>query len=593
MLIKITDLLKALVSKLWHSIKRFPEALFMASALVIVLIILNHNNNGLSSNTLESLKRLAMVFALGIPLYLSVKAFFERIPKFNITYKLCVYGLALIFQAIYYFFLLKNFDFIPVTRYVAISLSLYLLFLIIPQIKNKDTYELYVISLLYRFIITYLYSGILYGGIMAIVSAVNILFSVKIPQTLYLDILYIIAGIFAPMFFLGDIPETEKKIDLVNYPKVFKVLLLYIVMPILGIYSLILYAYFILNINPMKPTRININIGSMLLWYALISTAITFFAYPLRQTSKWAKSFMAFYPKLILPLLAMLLVRISIRTYYYGFTERRYYVIVAGLWVTGSMIYLALKHNARNIYLIISLAVISTLTVSGPWSSYSVSTSSQNHRIETILNQNKMIQNNTIVISGQEVSTVDKENISSIIMYFDNTNRLNKIKYLPKDFSLNKMKDVFGFEITYPQGNYNGTGYFNLMPSTGFSAENIKDYDYLLDLPGNYNPSDLNYSEGSLTFKYSLANRKLTILQNNTAIYSKNIDDIASIIYNKNPQASSSGKEGTLTKDQMTFVDENDKLKVQYEFSNINGSIDNSGKPVVQYVQFRALVKVK
>lgn len=598
MINKFTNLIKALVTKLWHSIKRFPEAIFMAVALVTVGILLNHYSSAFNNNLLENLHRLAMIFALGIPLYLSVKVFFERIPNLSALYKLCTYAAALIFQVIYFSLLLKNFDFIPVTRYVGISIALYLLFLIIPQIKNKETYELYVISLLYRFIITYLYSAILYAGIMAIITAVRVLFSVTISDKIYLDIFYIIAGIFAPMFFLGDIPESEKKTDIASFPKVFKVLLLYIILPILSIYTLILYAYFIININPLKspPPNIGIRIGSMLLWYALISAAITFFAYPLRQINKWAKSFMGFYPKLILPLLLILILRISVRIYYYGFTDARYFAAAAGLWVTGSMIYLALKDHARNISLIISMALITAFTVTGFWSSYSVSSASQNHRFETILKQNNMLQNNSIVIPAEEISTGDKENITSIISYFSNTNKLDKVKYLTKSFTFDQMKTVFGFEPTYPQGYYNnGSGYFNLTLSTNSAVSNIKDYDYLIDLSGYSQPSDINYSDGSWIFKYSIDNRKLTILQNSTSVYSRNIDDIALIIQGKNPQNNLLGKEGTtLDKSQMTYTDETDKLTIQYEFYNINGTIDNnSQKPVVQYVQLKVLVKIK
>ena len=44
----------------------------------------------------------------------------------------------------------------------------------------------------------------------------------------------------------------------------------------------------------------------------------------------------------------------------------------------------------------------------------------------------------------------------------------------------------------------------------------------------------------------------------------------------------------------MTFSEENDKLLVRYEFTNINGNVDsNSNKTTIDWIQLKALIKIK
>lgn len=202
---------KTLLAKLFSSLKRFPETLLICAATVTVLIILNHGNLGAGMESSESLRRLAAVLALGIPLSLCIKVFFERAPFLKIPLKILIYIAAAAGLLIYYFFLLQDFDMVAVSRYAAIILALFLAFTFIPYFFRRQNYELYVIKLFISFLITYLYAAILFGGLSAILATISYLFSVNVPSELYLDIWLVVAGIFAPAFFLADIPEGDRK----------------------------------------------------------------------------------------------------------------------------------------------------------------------------------------------------------------------------------------------------------------------------------------------------------------------------------------------------------------------------------------------
>ena len=64
----------------------------------------------------------------------------------------------------------------------------------------------------------------------------------------------------------------------------------------------------------------------------------------------------------------MMFVAMGIRVSAYGITENRYFVLAAGLWVTGSMLYLIFAKRPRNVFLPASLALVVVLSVYGPWS---------------------------------------------------------------------------------------------------------------------------------------------------------------------------------------------------------------------------------
>src|SRR5690606_7885089 len=132
-----------------------------------------------------------------------------------------------------------------------------------------------------RFVVTYVYSVILYLGLAAIMGTIKLLFDANIPWDIYFDMGVIVAGIFAPAFFLSDVPMRDEEISEESYPKVLRVLLQFIILPLLFVYTMILYAYFAKSIVTMQlPQGI---IGNLVLWYSIISAIILFFIYPLRN----------------------------------------------------------------------------------------------------------------------------------------------------------------------------------------------------------------------------------------------------------------------------------------------------------------------
>ena len=524
-----------------------------------------------------------MILAMGIPLSLSIKIFFERFRIIKSYFKTLTYLAGAVFLILYYFMLLKEINLVSGTRYAAVNIALYLCFIFIPYLFKIKNFEMHVIKLLTRFIITFVYSGIMYGGICAIIFTINKLLGVPVSEKIYLDTFFIVAGIFGTCFFLAGIPAIDEELDKNNYPVILKILVLYIVIPILSIYTLILYIYFAkILITRQWPSGL---VSNLVLWYSMIGTAVLFFISPLKDFVKWVKHFIFWFSKIILPLIAMMFISMGIRLSAYGITENRYYVLIIGVWIAAIMIYISLKKNTRNIILPVSLAIIAVLSVMGPWSSFSVSEFSQNKRLEGILTRYDMIENNTIIKTKTELPDTDKTEITQIISYFDNSKRLKDVKYLPENYDNSNFEDEFGFPPTYNYPNLEEPYFYKYLEPLDTSID-IKGFDYFFDVKGTSNNN--TQSDKSLTVKFVISDLDLVINNEYKEIYKRNLRDYADIIYKKHNGANPD----TLAAADMTFTDQNDRVSVKFLINNISGE-NQSGKLIIYTFDFYLFVKIK
>ncbi|NLZ38976.1 MAG: DUF4153 domain-containing protein [Firmicutes bacterium] len=572
MIKKFIRVVKSVMKRLLQSLQRFPEPLALACIVVTILIINNHAEQLEERNI-----RLAMIFALGIPLTLCLRLFMER-KRVSKTAIAIAYLLTAIFLLLYHHLLLPELHFVTLTRYFAYSTALYLLFMVIPYLGINEGFELYVIKLFTDFIITFFYSLVLYLGLAAIIGTINLLFSVGISSKLYFDLWLIVAGIFAPAYFLAAIPASGEMSKMEDYPKFLQILLLYIVMPLLTAYTAILYLYFLkIIVTRVWPA---IMVSHLVLWYSLLSTVVIFFISPLKEENAWVGVFMKYFPKLILPILIMMFAAMGIRINAYGITEKRYLVLAGGLWTSGAMLYYALRRKAVNIRIMIAAALIACLVVSGPWSAYAVSIYSQNKQMKKLLTKNNMLEEGQIV-PAKTISLQDKKGICSIISYFNSYHDLSDLEVLPPDFTLDKMTEIFGFDLTCAESV---NKFFSHRVEERQILLNVQNYDYLLS--SNVGLYDgMSFRQDSLRISYQ--EQTLQITRDGKNILELDVARIALQIHEAN-----SG-EDILPSEKMTFTDENEHLTIKLIFHSIDGTEDlATGNAQISWIDFSALLKV-
>ncbi|HEY8803885.1 MAG TPA: DUF4153 domain-containing protein [Clostridium sp.] len=235
---KCIEYIENILTRLYLSLKRFPLTVILSASTFAVLIAISEIN---PAN--DTLSKIALVLAIGIPLSLCIKLLFEKREEEN-YYRLAVGyfsgGLILI---LYYFLLLKNMGMVTTTRYTAVSLALYLGFIFIPYLLKKEQFEMYVINIFTVFFITLIYSIVLFSGLSAILFTIDKLLGIIIRGKIYCYTWLFVVFIFALSYFLAGIPHKDQEITPKSYPKLLRILLLYIVMPLLTAYTIILYIY--------------------------------------------------------------------------------------------------------------------------------------------------------------------------------------------------------------------------------------------------------------------------------------------------------------------------------------------------------------
>lgn len=583
----MNELFKGTLKGIKNSLKRFPQTIGISTVCVILLIYISEITPGTTSDFIETLGRITMIIALGIPISLSIKLFFEGLEYYKkvLLYASYVAGAAIL--VFYYYVFLKDIGMVSTSRYVASSLILYLVFLSISYLSNRDGFEFYVVRNFTRFFTTVLYSIVLYLGVSAILFTIDKLLGINIKSELYYYTGLIITGVFAPAFFLAGIPSKNEILTLKEYSRLLMVLVLYIIMPLICVYAIILYIYFgKIIITRQWPEGL---VSHLVLWYSAICAAVLFFITPLLHEKAWPKGFMKYFPKAIIPLIVMMFISIGIRINAYGVTENRYFVVALGIWTFLVMIYFACAKKLRNIILPLSLAAITFICVFGPFSSYSISKYSQNKRLNKIFVKNNMIRGNKVIKSSAKLTDVDSRQITSILKYFDSYHSLREVKVLPQNFKISQMEKVIG--VKYSEENYvsnNGYYFFN---STGvLEPMDIKGYDYFFDSRNNNNgPQIPKNRRFSITFDNELS--LLKINQDGKYIYEKGLQDFAIKLIDK---YGINQKEQNIIPEEMSFEDENTKVKIKIHFFNISGNKNiSSGKINSMNYEFYVVVKLK
>ncbi|MBU3111340.1 DUF4153 domain-containing protein [Clostridium lacusfryxellense] len=569
-----------------NSLERFPLTIGITTTCVILLIYMSEITTGTNNDFIETLGRITMVIALGVPFSLSIKLFFEGLESYKSIHMYISYLISTVFLILYYYFFLQDIKMVSMSRYIGFSLVLYLIFLFISYLPNRDEFEFFVIRIFTRFFTTILYSLVLYLGLAAILFTIDKLLGVNVNGELYYYTYLIVAGIFAPTFFLAGIKVKNEILTIKEYSRLLLVLVLYIIMPLICVYTVILYIYFgKIIITRQWPEGL---VSHLVLWYSAITATVLFFITPLLHEKTWPRKFMRYFPKAILPLIVMMFISIGIRINAYGVTENRYFVVALGIWTFLVMIYFSTIKKLINIVLPISLAVITTISIFGPLSSYSVSKYNQNKRLNKIFAKNNMVLNNKVVKSNTKVSDADSTQITSIVNYFENKHSLTDIKGLPDKFKTAEMESILG--VKYIEENNQSSDkfyYFNSISSS--DPIDINGYEYLFI--SNNNVQQQNNVSKTFTIDFDNESSTLKITKDNVIIYKKDLMDFANILIDK---YGTSEMNKSLTQEEMSFEDETDKVKIKIQLSNvsINKSLSND-KIQSKDFQFYVLFNMK
>ncbi|GHV43856.1 hypothetical protein FACS1894180_4200 [Bacteroidia bacterium] len=319
--------------------------------------------------------------------------------------------------------------------------------------KNKDLpFWNFSKKTVLQFAVASLFAGVLFGGISLAALAIEQLFDVVVKDKVYGNIAISCFSLFAPIYFLANMPDKiEKFSEEINFNLFLKILGLYILTPILGIYLCILYGYLFKILlawelpNGWVSWLVSIlSIGGLLIISIL---------YPLRlkKDDKVIVFISRYFGLLILPLLVLMSIGIFRRISEHGITINRLYVLTLNLWFYGIYIYLFIVKTLKIKWIYISFALVLLLVSVGPWKFTSTTKNIMTEKVEKVLN-NKVL---TDLESGKQYfATLDSA---------QREEGLESLKYLYKNYGMAAVQPFFKntIDVKYAYDFLQQMGYYD------------------------------------------------------------------------------------------------------------------------------------
>ena len=407
--------------------RRFPFTMISAAIGVAILMAAIENNKGD-----DDLMKVWMMAQIGLPFFTGLVAFAES-KAWSFTRKMALQAGGLGLLVLYFFFIklhAKNLETVQLPRYIGFLAIAHLIAAVAPYLNRlsvADFWE-YNKQLFANFIVGAAYTLILFSGLSLALLAVNELFALDMNQKIYAHLFVLLAGIFNTSFFLAHFPtdftfEEQER----TYNVIFKNLCQYILIPIVGLYFLILYAYSIKIILTWSLPKGWVS--SLVLGFSVagIFTYLLNYLLPENSESKVVHAYRRWFWWVLLPMVGLLFAAIGRRIADYGVTEERYFVAHAGLWLFVMCVYFLWSKSDNIKFIPISLALFILPAILGPLSAFRVAQRSQATVLHHLLEQNGRFDGEKLKPGNDILSGDAAERIQSALNFLERREALDQV----------------------------------------------------------------------------------------------------------------------------------------------------------------------
>ena len=288
---------------------------------------------------------------------------------------------------------------------------------------SDDAFWDYNQELLRRFLVTAVYSGVLYVGLAIALATVQHLFALKIPGKIYAGMWVTVAFAFNTWVFCGGILRPLPQGPVESYPRALRVLTHYILIPLVTLYLVILYGYLLqIALQRAWPRG---TVGYLVSGFSVLGVLALLFVHPIREASgsRWVRAYARRFYVSLFPLVALLILATWRRVSEYGITEKRYLLLALGLWIAGVAAYF-LASRRRDIRVIpVSLCVVVLLSSFGPWGAPDVSRSDQLARLRRLLERHALLHDGKVQPARTPVDFATRKTISAGLDYLNRVHR--------------------------------------------------------------------------------------------------------------------------------------------------------------------------
>lgn len=444
--------IKNLFQNLKQVFLNFPLACFFAFFLTVMIsyyilegTILEHENLFYST-----------FIGCGIAILLAFSAdLFCHLRQLKLTQRIWCNVAVVLMTAICIGVIHANYDNMSSLYYILTLIFAALLTLLVWPMLGKHNVEMtwnYHSHLLSALAAACTMALIIILGIVAILASIDFLFNVNIYDTLVIVITIICTFLF-PCYIMALMPINPEAYNKhLEYNDFMKVLVLYILLPLVCLEAIVLYIYAIKILLAWQLPKGGV--AYLVFSYAIAASIVWYLLMPVfrsEQPSKLKFLDRGFFISLI-PLLVLLFVGLFRRIHDYGFTTNRYIVLIIACWFLIITIVMIFRKSRNVTPLLCSLVIISILALVGPWSMFSLPKSMQIKRFEKIANEYHLLENGKIVPSAEPLSREQNITLSeSLDIIMDS-------KEYRQDFA----EHYFGFSPEKTDSLIDNYGYYDL-----------------------------------------------------------------------------------------------------------------------------------
>ena len=360
---------------------RFPWTMAAAVVAAVAAVMVTTKASD------EQWGRVAMAAALGLPLTVALTLLAEE-RSWSRSKSAAINAAGVLLLVLFYSVWPGPERKHELIRYHQLSAGFHLLVAFLPFVGQRESgaFWQYNRRLFLSILRAALFSFVLYVGLMIALGALDKLFGVDVPSSLYFRLGIVILFVINTGIFLADVPRGLGGLAAdTSYPKVLKVFAQYILTPLVFTYLVILLAYLIkIVVGGEWPSGW---IGWLVTSVATAGLLGFLLVHPLRDDAgeAWIRTYSRWLFIGLIPSAVMLLVAFWKRILPYGLTEPRLLGILLGLWLLAIAVYYTLRQDAGIRRIPVSLAALLLLTLYGPLSVTALSVRSQTRRLAQLV----------------------------------------------------------------------------------------------------------------------------------------------------------------------------------------------------------------
>ena len=616
---KIKEKIKNILPDMKKGVERFPLTILCGIIVFLLSVYVIENSDMKNHNLLNELYKMIILTGLSIPLTAALELIREKYlsDKNKCIIRVLNVVITVIFIIFYRFYYLNGKDkagiliLNNIEKLIATGIIFFLLFLLVPIIGKKDEEEKYFQSVVVDKTVTILYSMVLFLGLTAVFLTVDGLSLIKLKEQIYIEIWLFVVFVFAMIFFASKLKKVDENLEEYEIHKIFRFLIYFIVIPLITIYTGILYIYFgKMLITKSWPQGL---VSHLILWYTIFSLFIMIMVTPMREKDLVAKIFKNYFPFVSVPLLILSIVSISKRISQYGVTELRYFIVLLGIWLIFCMVSSIFK--ARLSVILISLIAVVYISVFSPINNRRITIMSQNKRLERILIKYGLLKDGKLV-KNSGLNENQKYEITDVLNYIlgirDRKDGVGNLYPFGKEDGkpykkIEEFEKEIGIDDSWYKYKYSASEYFtvfvineNMLNNQNNNIEEVKGYEYIISGLDGY-----NFQENSVKEYYGKYPVKIS--KNNISVYNENKEELIKIeiseilkgILNKPEiqqrinKPKEEIKDSVVPENILEFIGENEKVKYRIKMKQISVRGEENKKAEITNYYYNFYYSVK